>query len=60
MRVFSWYFANSGHINRNLVIQIIWYLAGTLDLGIKFKSNTIDELIKYTDSDWVGFQDRRR
>lgn len=52
MGVFSQYYANSGLISCNLVIQIFWYLARTLDLRITFESDTTDELNKYTDSDW--------
>ncbi len=41
-------------------MQIFRYLAGTLELGITFKSNVTDELVGYTDSDWAGLKDGRR
>ncbi len=47
--VLSRYCANPGSINCNLVIQIFRYLAGTLELGITFKSNVTDKLVGYTD-----------
>ncbi len=58
--VLSRYFANQGFINCNLVIQIFRYLAGTLDLGIRFESDITDELVGYTDSDWAGVKDGQR
>ena len=58
--VLSRYCANPGPIHCNLVIQIFRYLAGTLELGITFKSNVTDELVGYTDSDWAGLKDGRR
>ena len=58
--VFSRYCANPGPIHCNLVVQIFWYLAGTLELGITFRSDIADELIGYTDSDWAGLKDGRR
>ncbi len=51
--VLTRYYANPGPINCNLVMRIFWYLAGTLELEITFKSNVTDELVKYTDSDWT-------
>ena len=60
MRVLSRYCANPGPIYCKLVIQIFRYLAGTLELGITFKSNVTDELVRYTDSDWAGLKDGRR
>ncbi len=60
MRVLSRYCTNPGSIHCNLVIQIFRYLAGTLELGITFKSNVTDELVGYTDSDWAGLKDGRR
>ena len=58
--VLSRYCANPGPIHCNLVMQIFRYLAGTLELGITFKSNVTDELVGYTDSDWAGLKDGRR
>ncbi len=58
--VLSRYCANPGPIYCNLEMQIFRYLAGTLELGITFKSNITDELIGYTDSDWAGLKDGRR
>ncbi len=58
--VLSRYCANLGFIHCNLVIQIFRYSAGTLELGITFKSNVTDELVGYTDSDRAGLKDRRR
>ncbi len=60
MRVLSRYCANLGLINCNFVIQIFRYLAGTLDLGITFESDTSDELVGYIDSDWAGLKVGRR
>ncbi len=50
MGVLSRYCANLDLINCNLVDQIFWYLAGTLQLGITFNSNSEDEIVGYTDS----------
>ncbi len=47
------YFANPDPINCNFVTQIFRYLAGSLELGITFRSDVTDELVRYTDSDWV-------
>ncbi len=58
--VLSQYCANPGPIHCNLVLQIFRYLAGTLELGITFKSNVTDELVGYTDSDWAGLKDGQR
>ncbi len=58
--VLSRYCANPGLIHCNFVIQIFRYLAGTLDLGITFESDTTDELVEYTDSSWAGLKDGRR
>ena len=60
MGVFSWYCASSRSQHCNLLIQIFRYLAGTLELGITFKSNSTDELVGYTDSDWAWLKDGRR
>ena len=60
MGVISRYCANPGPINCNLIIQIFRYLAGTLELSITFKSNVIDELVEYTESDWAWLKDGRR
>ncbi len=58
--VLSRYYANPGSTNCNLLIQIFRYLAGTLELGITFKSDSTDGLVGYTDSDWAGLKDGRR
>ena len=60
VEVLSQYCANLGLIQYNLIIQIFQYLAGTLDLGITFRADLTDELVKYTNSDWAGLKDRRR
>ena len=60
MRVLSRYCTIPGSTNCNLLIQIFQYLAGTLELGITFKSDSTDELVGYTDSDWVGLKDGQR
>ena len=54
MGVLSRYCANLGLIHSNSVTQIFRYLAGTLELGIIFRSEATDELVGYTHSDWVG------
>ncbi len=51
--ILSRYYLNLGLINCNLVIQISWYLAKTLDLEITFESDTTDKLIENTDLDWA-------
>ena len=58
--VLSRYCANPSPIHCNLVIQIFQYLTRILDLGITFRSDTTDELVGYTDSDWAGLKDRRK
>lgn len=58
--VLSRYCANPGPIHCNLVIQIFRYLAGTLDLEITFRSDSTNELVGYTDSDWARLKDRQR
>ncbi len=54
------YFANPGLIYCNLVTPISRYLAGTLELGITFRSDATDELVAYTDSDWAGLKDGQK
>ena len=58
--VLSRYCANLEPIHCNLVIQIFWYLAGTLEVRITFKSNVTDELIGHTNLDWAELKDRWR
>ncbi len=60
VRGLSWYCANPDPIYFNLVIQIFRYLAETLELGINFKSNVTDELVRYIDSDWAWLKDGQR
>ncbi len=55
--VLSRYCANPGLIHCNLVTQIFRYLAGTLKLGITFRSDATDELVGHTDSDWAGLKE---
>ena len=57
MRVLSRYCANPGPVYCNLVTQIFRYLARTLELGITFRFNAMDELVGYPDSDWAGLKD---
>lgn len=52
--VVSRYFSNLGLINCSLVVQIFYYLFGTLDLRITFKANSNDKLISYNNSDYVA------
>lgn len=54
MGVLSWYCTYSGLLHYNLIVQIFWYLAETLELGITFRSDAIDELVRYTNSDLAG------
>ena len=54
--VLSRYCANPGPILFNLVMRIFRYLAGTLELGVIFKSNVTDELVGYVDSNWAGLK----
>ncbi len=58
--VLSQYCANSGSKCCNLLIKIFQYLPGTLELGITFKSDSMDELVGYTDSDWARLEDGQR
>ncbi len=58
--VLSRYCANPSPIHCNLVTQIFRYLAGTLELGITFRSDATDELVGYTDSNWAGLKDGRK
>ncbi len=58
--VLSRYFTNLSTTYYNLLIQIFRYLAGTLEVGITFKSDSTDELVGYTDSDWAGLKDGQR
>ena len=60
MGVFRRYYANPGFGNCNLGTQIFRYLAGTLELGIRLKSDATDELVGYTDSDWAALKDERK
>ena len=60
MGVLSRYCENLGPMHCNLVVQIFWYLAWTLELKITFKLDSEDELVGYTDSDWAGFKDGRK
>ena len=58
--VLSHYCANPGPIHCNSVTQIFRYLAETLELGITFESDSIDDLVGYTGSDWAGLKYRRK
>ncbi len=54
------YCSNPGPMHCNLVILIFRYLSRTLDLGITFTSDSEDELVGYTDSDYAGLIDGRK
>ena len=58
--VLSRYCSNPGPTHCNLVIQIFRYLSGTLDLGIAFTADLEDDLVGYTDSDYVGLTKEMR
>lgn len=58
--VFSHHYANPGPIHYNSVILIFWYLARTLELGIPFESNSINNLVGYTTSDWARLKDSKK
>jgi hypothetical protein len=34
--------------------RILWYLQGTLNLGLLLRRASTSDLIIYTDADWVG------
>lgn len=50
VRVFAWYCANLGPIYSNLVIELFRYFAKIIDLGITFRSDITNQLVRYTDS----------
>lgn len=56
--VLSQYCANIGLIYCNLVIQIFQYLAGIFELGISFRYEKTDKLVRYLDLDWARLKDR--
>ena len=58
--VFGWYYTNLGPIHCNLVTQIFWYLARTLELDIKFKFDATNMLVGYTDLDWARPKDGQK
>ena len=58
--VLSRYCSNPGPTHCNLVIQIFRYLSETLNLGITFTSDSEDELVGYTDSDYARLIDGRK
>lgn len=60
MGVLSQYCKNLGLLYCNLITQIFQYLAGTLELGIRFRADVTYELVRYTDSHWAGFKDWRK
>ncbi len=56
MGVLSRFCSNLGPVNVELVKHLLWYLSGTLYLGLKFdgKADTPDDLVGYKDSDFAG------
>lgn len=45
MEVLSWYCPNLGSIHCHLEVQVFQYLEETLNLGITFRSDTINNLV---------------
>ena len=58
--VLSRYCSNPGPTHCNLVVQVFRYLSATLGLGITFNSNSENDLVGYTDSDYAGLVDGRK
>ncbi len=56
----SQYCAYPSLVHCNLVVSIFQNLAGILELGIKFKSDKENELVRYTNSDMARLKDRLR
>jgi len=42
------------------VKKILWYIKGTLNLGLCYAYGETSELVGYSDSDWGGDQDERK
>ena len=40
--------------------RILWYIEGTLNLGLCYVYVETSELVGYSDSDWGGNQDERK
>lgn len=55
MRVLSQYYSNLRLIYCKMVIQILGYLFGTLNLRTIFTAESEDDLVAYTDSNYTGF-----
>lgn len=60
VEVLSCYYSNPGPTYCNLVIQIFKYLFGTFELGITFTDDSEDDLVDYTDSDYIGLIDYQK
>lgn len=58
--IFSQYCSNPRFTHCLLVVQIFCYLFGILDLGITFKVNCNDELIGYSNFNYVGLVDAQK
>ena len=58
----SRYMRNPGRAHWDAVKWIIWYIKGTIDIGLVFKKDVIckQECIEYVDSDYAGDLDKRR
>lgn len=56
----SRYMAKPTEIHLQAAKRILRYLKGTFDYGIMYKKGSSDDLIAYTDSDYVGDLDDRK
>ena len=56
----SWYMHNSGKGYWLAMKWILWYLYGTIDVGLLFKKNCDQQWVGYCDSNFTGDLDKRR
>lgn len=40
--------------------RILWYIRGTLDMGLMLRPSSATDLVVYTDADWAGCPDTRK
>ncbi|XP_026396379.1 uncharacterized protein LOC113291013 [Papaver somniferum] len=51
---------DNADVHLQLVKRTLWYLKGTIGLGITLHSGDLHSLKAFTDSDWAGCPDTRR
>ena len=60
--ILSRFCKNPGPAYVDLVKSVLRYISGTMDFGLTFdrETNTLDDVVGYTDSDFVGSKTDRK